>query len=130
VVTDSMRRAIAETERRRKLQEEFNLRHGITPETVRKAVRDVIEHTHVASDRALELVPKDLSSLTQRDIPAVMERIQSEMEAAARRLEFEYAADLRDVLYELEEMSSGAQPARRGARARTPVPRARPRRTK
>ncbi len=104
-VTDSMRRAIAETERRRSLQMEFNRMHGITPETVQKAVRDVIEHTHVASDRAIGLLPKDLKELSRRDIPAVIEKVRREMQEAAKRLEFEYAADLRDMLYELEEMS-------------------------
>ena len=129
-ITESMRRALAETERRRGVQQEFNVEHGITPESVQKAVRNVIEHTHVASDRALALVPKDLGSLSSRDIPAVIERVKAEMQAAAKRLEFEYAADLRDVLYELEEMGTGVQPRKRQGKASTPMPRQRSRRTK
>ncbi len=102
VVTDSMRRAIAETNRRRRIQMEYNRRHGITPETVRKAVRDVIQATRVA-ERTMEYLPENLKELPRREVPALIERFRKEMKDAARRLEFERAATLRDMIFELEQ---------------------------
>ena len=118
-MTGSMQRAIDETDRRRRLQVQFNQVHGITPATVQKAVRDVIE-TGRSADRALSLLPKaGKGSLDKRDLPALIEKIRQEMAGAAQRLEFEYAADLRDMLFELEESASGTpknRPGRAGAR--------------
>ncbi|MEW6398622.1 MAG: excinuclease ABC subunit UvrB [Bacillota bacterium] len=108
-VTDSMRRAIEETERRRRKQMEYNRRHGITPQTVKKAVRQVIEATRVAQKGPEYLADKDLREVAPRDIPALVERLQKEMKEAARKLEFEHAATLRDMIFELEQRaSSGA----------------------
>jgi excinuclease ABC subunit B len=112
-VTDSMRRAIEETNRRRKKQIEFNEERGITPATVQKAVRDVLEATK-AGDKVLSLLPKDLKQLSRGEIPAVVDKLKREMEGAARRLEFEYAADLRDMIFELEERIRGGV-VRKGA---------------
>ncbi|MDQ7794225.1 MAG: excinuclease ABC subunit UvrB [bacterium] len=103
-MTDSMRQAIAETERRRSIQGEHNRRHGITPETVRKAVREVIQATRVAERKSVYL-PEDLSRLNRREIPGLIERLHKEMKEASRRLEFERAADLRDMIFELEELA-------------------------
>ncbi|OGS70086.1 MAG: excinuclease ABC subunit B [Firmicutes bacterium RBG_13_65_8] len=114
-VTDSMRRAIEETDRRRKKQIEFNEERGITPATVQKAVRDVIEATK-AGDKALGLLPKDLKQLSRGEIPAVVDKLKHEMAGAAKRLEFEYAADLRDMIFELEERIRGGV-VRKGALA-------------
>jgi excinuclease ABC subunit B len=110
-VTASMRRAIDETERRRRRQMEFNAEHGITPATVQKAVRQVIETTRQVDGKALALLPGRLADLPRRDIPALIEKLKQEMQGAAKRLEFEYAADLRDMLFELEETARGGKPA-------------------
>ena len=124
--TDSMQRAIDETERRRRLQMEFNAEHGITPETVRKAVRDVIEVAR-KPDKALSLLPEDLAELPRRELPALIDKLRGEMEGAAKRLEYEYAADLRDMLFELEEQAKSSRPRAKGkggggAAARRPRP--------
>ncbi len=109
MVTSSMNRAIDETNRRRARQMEFNAQHGVTPTTVEKAVREVADSTRVGG-KALSLLPADLGRIPRREMPALIEKLRREMTGAAGRLEFEYAADLRDMLFELEEMSkSGRQ---------------------
>jgi len=105
VITDSMRRAIEETNRRRKIQIEFNWQHGITPETIRKAIRDVLESRKVAEPKAPYRVkggPESVLSLdeTMRTI-AEMEK---EMKLAAKSLEFERAAELRDEIAEMKKL--------------------------
>ncbi len=100
-ITHSMRRAIEETERRRRKQIRFNAEHGITPRTVVKAVRDVIEATRVADKPASYLAGRDLRDVPRRDIPKLVARLKREMEQAAKRLEFERAALLRDMIVEL-----------------------------
>ena len=106
-ITGSMKRAIEETYRRRRIQEEFNRRHGITPQTVRKAVRDVIEATRVAEKAPEYLAGKSLKEIPRRQIPQVIEKLRKEMQQAARDLEFERAAILRDMIFELEELQRG-----------------------
>ncbi len=98
-ITGSMRAAIEETERRRRIQHEFNLRHGITPRSVQKAVRDVIEATKSVA-RGGE--PASWDDIPAREIPEVIERLRKEMKEAAKLLEFERAALLRDMIIELE----------------------------
>ncbi len=105
-ITDSMRRAIAETERRRRRQAEHNRVHGITPETVRKSVRDVLEATRVSRQPDEYLRGVDLSRLDRRQAQQLVERLKKEMSAAAKRLEFEHAATLRDMLFALQERVS------------------------
>ncbi|MDI3269168.1 MAG: excinuclease ABC subunit UvrB, partial [Bacillota bacterium] len=101
-ITPSMEAAIRETERRRAIQKAFNEAHGITPRTVEKAVRDVIENTrHLSRDVAMEL-PEDLQNVKPRDIPKWVKKLEKEMKEAARQLEFERAALLRDMIRELE----------------------------
>lgn len=98
-VTGSMRRAIEETERRRRLQLEFNRMHGIIPRTVRKPVREVLEATKVAEEAGVyEARPKELPLQQLKRLAAVYEK---QMRDAARRLEFETAAQLRDILLEM-----------------------------
>ncbi|HCW51404.1 MAG TPA: excinuclease ABC subunit B, partial [Clostridiales bacterium] len=99
-VTGSMRRAIDETERRRAIQAKFNREHGITPETVRKAVRDLIQATHPVSEEPLGL-PDRIDELSPKELEVWIERVRKDMEQAARELEFERAAQLRDLLFEL-----------------------------
>ncbi|MCL6580808.1 MAG: excinuclease ABC subunit UvrB [Firmicutes bacterium] len=100
-VTPSMRRAIDETNRRRAIQARFNEEHGVTPETVRKAVRDLIAATRPVPEEARDVLPRDVSALSRKELEEWTERIHREMTRAAKNLEFERAAELRDVLFEL-----------------------------
>ncbi|SFG62213.1 Excinuclease ABC subunit B [Desulfotomaculum arcticum] len=100
-VTDSMAKAIGETERRRKIQTAFNLEHGITPQTIRKAVHEVIEATKVAEMPAIYEAEDKKGRLTKKEIKQMLARLEKEMQDAARRLEFEQAARLRDAIIEL-----------------------------
>lgn len=102
-ITDSMKKAIDETERRREIQEAYNVKHNITPTTIIKEVRDVIRATKVAEE-ALDY-PKEqlnLSKLTQAELKKVIEKMEQEMKQAARDLNFEKAAELRDLVFELK----------------------------
>ena len=102
-ITDSMDRAISETERRRAIQLAYNERHGITPQTVVKKVRDLIEATKaVESKRSYLAGAEDLSKLSKKDRASVIERLEFEMKEAAKSLQFERAAELRDALLELK----------------------------
>jgi excinuclease ABC subunit B len=103
VITDSMARAISETNRRRKLQMEYNRRHGITPETVKKAVRDVIQATRVAEKREEYLPDKAVGELSGKELERWIKKVEKDMQAAARELAFERAAELRDLLIELKK---------------------------
>ena len=96
-VTPSMRAAMDETERRRKLQDDFNKAHGIVPQTIRKSVREMVEISHSAEE-ASKLSKKKLSD---RERAETIARLEKEMKEASRMLEFEYAALLRDQIIEL-----------------------------
>ena len=114
-MTESMMKAMTETNRRRAIQEEYNRKHGITPETVRNAIRDVLEITR----RVEETAPVPLSE-EERD--ALVRQIEEEMLSAAKELEFERAAKLRDRLLELRgeaPMKDDTQSRRRKRRERT-----------
>lgn len=100
--TDSMEKAIQETERRRAVQIAFNERHGITPQTVQKRVRDVIEATKVAEQKSDYLAGMKSEKLSKKDRASVIERLEQEMKEAAKNLQFERAAELRDALLELK----------------------------
>lgn len=101
-ITESMRYAIEETERRRKIQMEFNQKHGIVPQTIRKQVRDVIEAVKVAEDQEPYLPQKEYQKMSKKERRALIEQLEKDMKAAARSLEFERAAELRDLLIELK----------------------------
>jgi len=103
-VTESMRLAIDETSRRRQLQSEFNRLHGITPATVQKAVRNVIEATRVAeAPLPGYLQSATLQAMRPAERKKVLADLEKEMKKAARELEFERAAQLRDLLLELRK---------------------------
>lgn len=103
-VTGSMRRAIRETDRRRTKQEEHNKRHGITPSTVEKAVRDIIQSQRpVESQGKYYWADTDIKDVPRKAIPQVVARMKKEMKQASRDLEFERAALLRDMIFELED---------------------------
>lgn len=101
-MTDSMKSAIRETERRREIQMAYNEKNGITPQTVKKAVRDVIEATKVAEEKADYLPHAEFKKMPKKDRLAVIERMEEEMKEAARNLMFERAAELRDLILELK----------------------------
>ncbi|MFD2331538.1 excinuclease ABC subunit UvrB [Cohnella sp. GCM10020058] len=102
-ITDSMAKAIGETERRRAIQTAYNEKHGITPQTIRKKVRDVIEATKVAEQKSSYLTGlEDVDKLSKKDRQSVINRLEAEMKDAAKNLQFERAAELRDALLELK----------------------------
>ncbi|MEF2248714.1 MULTISPECIES: excinuclease ABC subunit UvrB [unclassified Paenibacillus] len=100
-ITDSMDRALKETERRRAIQVAFNDKHGITPQTIRKKVYDVIEATKVAEQKS-EYLTDAAQSMTKKDKLKLLERLEAEMKEAAKNMQFERAAELRDALLELK----------------------------
>ncbi|WP_322906564.1 excinuclease ABC subunit UvrB [Paenibacillus campi] len=105
-ITDSMAKAMRETERRRSVQVAYNEQHGITPQTIRKKVRDVIEATKVAEGKANYMAEASKAKMSKRERIALIERLEGEMKAAAKDLQFERAAELRDAVLELRaEMS-------------------------
>jgi excinuclease ABC subunit B len=102
VVTDSMKRAIDETERRRGIQEAFNREHGITPQSIRKTIHDITERVRaIAETRAPYVVHGDLP---KDDILRLIKDLEAQMKAAARDLEFEKAALLRDQIVDLRKV--------------------------
>ncbi|GGP06914.1 excinuclease ABC subunit UvrB [Oceanobacillus neutriphilus] len=102
-ITDSMQKAIDETERRRTVQQEYNEKHGITPQTIRKEVRDVIQATVAAeAPEAYDSEAKQVKKMTKKEKQKVIENMEKEMKQAAKNLDFEKAAELRDVLLELK----------------------------
>lgn len=101
-MTDSMQRAISETNRRRTIQSAYNEEHGITPQTIRKAVRDLIS----ISKKAEEItngIEKDMESMSKKELLALEKKLQKQMNTAAAELNFELAAKLRDQLFELKK---------------------------
>ena len=107
-MTDSMAKAISETERRRTVQHKYNEEHGITPTTVHKAVRDLIsiskkvEHVDMIKE-------KDLESMSKKELEALVNKVSKEMHTAAAELNFEKAAELRDKLIELKKELLGLE---------------------
>ncbi|HHX73404.1 MAG TPA: excinuclease ABC subunit UvrB, partial [Firmicutes bacterium] len=103
-VTESMRRAIDETERRRRLQLAYNEKHGITPATIQKAVRDVIEATRAVEESTVPA--QKLTAMSPQERKKQIALLEKEMKQAARNLEFEKAARLRDLLFELRRVKA------------------------
>ncbi|MBQ8378937.1 MAG: excinuclease ABC subunit UvrB, partial [Oscillospiraceae bacterium] len=98
-VTRSMERAISETERRRNIQMEFNEKHGITPKTIIKDIRDVIE---ISTKEEVEYTARQKSKLSKRETEMLIDKLTKQMKEAAKLLEFEHAAYLRDKIAELK----------------------------
>ncbi len=102
-VTDSMRLAIDETERRRKIQMAYNEEHGITPKTIQKAVRDQIRISKKVATEELKL-EKDPESMSKKELEKLIADVTKRMKKAAAELDFESAAELRDKLVELKQV--------------------------
>ena len=101
-VTDSMQRAIDETLRRRTVQETYNKKHHVTPKTIVKPVKELIETTLVAEEQAEYGAKKKKHRMTKKEKDALIRTLTKEMQDASRALEFERAAELRDMIFELE----------------------------
>lgn len=101
-ITDSMQRAIDETNRRREVQTAYNLEHGITPQTVQKRVKDLIETTKVAEPTVPYTVDR-WSKMTVSEAQDIVVNLEKEMRQASKQLEFERAAELRDMIVELRQ---------------------------
>ena len=102
VVTDSMRRAMEETERRRNLQMQYNNEHGITPQTIKKAVRDLISISKKVAAEELRM-EKDPESMSKTELEKLIKDVSKQMRKAAADLNFEAAASLRDKMIELKQ---------------------------
>jgi excinuclease ABC subunit B len=104
-MTASMDQAILETNRRRRIQEEYNDVHGITPQTVKKAVRNILASIYEADYFTVPAV-SDLKEgyVSLKDVPKMIEKLKKDMKEAATHLEFERAAEIRDKIHHLEEM--------------------------
>ena len=102
-ITDSMRRAIEETERRRTIQKQYNEEHGITPTTIRKAVRDLITISQ-AADGITNRVEKDPESMSMDELKKLSDKLTRKMRQAAAELNFEEAAALRDRIVEIRKV--------------------------
>ncbi len=102
-ITDSMRRAMEETERRRKLQMEYNIEHGITPQTIKKAVRDLISISKKVAAEELRM-EKDPESMSKTELEKLIKDVSKQMRKAAAELNFEAAAGLRDKMVELKQI--------------------------
>ncbi|WCF11340.1 excinuclease ABC subunit UvrB [Paenibacillus thiaminolyticus] len=103
-MTESMDKAIKETERRRTIQIAYNEKHGITPQTIRKKIREVIEATKTAESKTGYDVSASVDKMSKKDRQTVIQRLEKEMKDAAKNLQFERAAELRDALMELRAM--------------------------
>ena len=109
-ITDSMRRAMSETERRREIQLAYNQEHGITPKTIEKRVKELIETTKVAETPAAYKADR-IGNMQREDMLELAANLEKEMRQASKQLEFERAAELRDMIVELRQ-KAGAEPGK------------------
>lgn len=103
VMTDSMKQAIEETERRRKVQMAYNEAHGITPQTIKKSVRDLIAVSKKVAAEEVRM-EKDPESMSEKELEKLAKELTKQMKKAAAELNFEAAAELRDKLVEIKRM--------------------------
>lgn len=106
-ITDSMRQAIDETERRRTIQQKYNEEHNITPKTIQKAVRDLISISRAAEPNNTMNLEKDYESMSRKELEKVARQIEKNMHRAAAELNFEEAAQLRDQMIEVRKHING-----------------------
>ena len=93
-ISDSMKIAIEETERRRKIQQKYNEEHNITPKTIIKEIREIVSNTNEQEEKQIKMSKQDKTQL--------MIKIENEMKEAAKNMDFEKAMELRDILFELK----------------------------
>ena len=106
-ITDSMRACIEETERRRAIQRAFNEQHGITPETIRKSIDNVLASVYEADYVTVPVMEQKAEYVSIAEVPDLIAKLREEMKAAARDYEFERAAELRDRIRKLTELEIG-----------------------
>jgi excinuclease ABC subunit B len=110
-ITQSMQRAMEETARRRRIQEAYNKEHGITPQGITKAVKDITERVQAVAETR---TPYAITPMSREEMAQLIRQLQSQMKAAARNLEFEKAAMIRDRITELrKDEESGLHPGKR-----------------
>ncbi len=105
VITDSMRKAINETNRRRNIQEAYNKEHGIVPKTITKKVHEIIKATEAVTGKKHTNLEKDPESMSRDELLKAIAQLEKKMRAAAAELQFEQAAQLRDEIIELKKLS-------------------------
>ncbi len=105
VMTESMDRAIRETNRRRAIQEAYNKEHGITPQTIQKKVHDIIQISKAATEKQRFGLEKDPESMSAEELKKLIAKMDKEMKQAALELQFERAAELRDKILELKKLA-------------------------
>ena len=101
-VTDSMKRALDETERRREIQQVYNEEHGITPQGIRKTIHDITERVKAVVETRTEYIVQ--GELPKEDLLRLIKDLEVQMKAASRNLEFEKAALLRDQIVDLRKV--------------------------
>jgi excinuclease ABC subunit B len=101
-ITGSMKRAINETKRRRKIQAQYNKEHNITPTSIKKTIADSLRAEVGSETKEAKTAKRDLSKIPKEDIPSVIKDLTAQMELSAKNLEFEKAADLRDIINQLK----------------------------
>jgi excinuclease ABC subunit B len=106
-VTDSMRKALDETERRRELQQKYNQEHGITPQTVKRNITDLSMAVVEADYLTVPMAAADGAEYKPEQLPEIVAALEAEMKEAARELDFEKAAQLRDRLIALKNLALG-----------------------
>jgi excinuclease ABC subunit B len=99
-ITQSMQKAIEETSRRREIQEAYNKEHGITPQGIRKAIKDITERVQAVAETR---VPYAVTPISKEEMAQLIKQLESQMKAAAKNLEFEKAAMIRDRIIELRK---------------------------
>ena len=107
VITDSMDRAITETARRREIQMKYNEEHGITPQTIKKKVYDIIQATKTVDEKPKKGLNKDLESMNIKELQKEAVKTERDMRRAAAELQFERASELRDKLMEIKKLING-----------------------
>jgi len=116
-ITQSMQRAIEETQRRRQIQEAYNREHGITPQGIKKAIRDIAERVQTVAEKR---APYTVAPVSREEMLQLIKQLESQMKAAAKNLEFEKAAMLRDRIIELRKDDELISPALRDGRRGRP----------
>lgn len=119
-ITDSMKAAIDETKRRRTIQEKYNQEHGITPKTIIKPIQEAISAVKPAEDQddqqSAEFTAQDFAKLSAKEQQQMLDELTEQMRSAAKRLDFEQAATLRDTVMELSAKQKGKQKIKQGGK--------------